>query len=51
MFYLEHKEKIEVYLRDQDRRWEEMSQVQAKSSAPLANRLREAKEHASPGRR
>ena len=50
-FYLENKEKVEAYLRDQDRRWEEMSQIQAKSTAPLANRLREAKEHASPERR
>jgi uncharacterized protein (DUF433 family) len=49
-FYLENKEKVEAYLRDQDRRWEEISQIQSKSTAPLAKRLREAKEHASPGR-
>src|SRR5215467_3248377 len=50
-FYLENKEKVEAYLKDQDRRWDELSLIETKSNAPLANRLREAKEHASPGRR
>src|SRR5260370_1942155 len=50
-FYLENIEKVEAYLREQDRRWEEIAQIQAKSDSPLAKRLREAKEHATTGRR
>ena len=50
-FYLENKERVEAYLKDQDRRWEEIGQIQAKSTSPLSKRLREAKEHASTGRR
>jgi len=48
-FYLENKEKVETYLKEQDRRWEELAQTQAKSDSPLAKRLREAKEHATTG--
>jgi uncharacterized protein (DUF433 family) len=48
-FYLENQEKVEAYLREQDRRWEEMAQIQPKSTSPLAKRLREAKEHAGTG--
>jgi uncharacterized protein (DUF433 family) len=50
-FYLENKEKVETYLSDQERRWDALRKERAKSSDPLMNRLREAKEHASPGRR
>jgi uncharacterized protein (DUF433 family) len=50
-FYLENKEKVEAYLKEQDRRWEELARIQAKSNSPLAKRLREAKEHAAKGRR
>jgi uncharacterized protein (DUF433 family) len=50
-FYLENKEKVEAYLKEQDRRWEELARIQAKSNSPLAKRLREAKEHAATGRR
>ena len=50
-FYLENKEKVEAYLSDQERRWDALRKERAKSSDPLMNRLREAKEHASPGRR
>jgi uncharacterized protein (DUF433 family) len=50
-FYLENTEKVEAYLREQARRWEEIAQIQAKSESPLAKRLREAKEHATTGRR
>ncbi len=49
-FYLENTEKVEVYLKEQDRRWEELAQIQAKSDSPLAKRLREAKEHTAAGR-
>src|SRR6185437_11641154 len=49
-FYLENKEKVEMYLKELDRRWEEIAQRQAQSPSPLAKRLREAKEHATIGR-
>jgi len=50
-FYLENTEKVEAYLKEIDRRWEELAQKQAQSRSPLAKRLREAKEHAAIGRR
>ncbi len=50
-FYLENPEMVGAYLKEQDRRWEEIAQRQAKSLSPLAKRLREAKEHAATGRR
>ena len=50
-FYLENPEKVEAYLKEQNRRWEELAQTHAKSDSPLAKRLREAKEHAATGRR
>lgn len=50
-FYLENTEKVEAYLKDIDRRWEELAQRQAQSPLPLAKRLREAKEHLAIGRR
>ncbi|MBV8728327.1 MAG: DUF433 domain-containing protein [Acidobacteriia bacterium] len=50
-FYLENKEKVEAYLREQDRLWAALSKERAKPDDPLRNRLREAKEHASQGRR
>ena len=43
--------KVEAYLSDQKRRWDALRKERAKSPDPLMNRLREAKEHASPGRR
>ncbi len=46
-FYLENKEKVEAYLRDQDRRWDTLRKERAKPDDPFMNRLREAKEHAS----
>ncbi|SPF55114.1 conserved hypothetical protein [Candidatus Sulfopaludibacter sp. SbA4] len=48
-FYLENQERVDACLREQDRRWEEISQIQAKSTSPLAKRLRDAKEHAATG--
>ena len=51
IFYLENTEKVEAYLKEQDERWEELARIQAKSNSPLAKRLREAKEHATTGRR
>jgi uncharacterized protein (DUF433 family) len=49
-FYLENKERVEAYLRDQEQRWEALRQGRAKSADPLMDRLREAKEHASQTR-
>ena len=49
-FYLENKEKVEAYLRDQERRWDELRKERSKSPDPTMNRLREAKEHASQNR-
>ena len=49
-FYLENKEKVEVYLKDQERRWDALRSERPKSHDPLTNRLREAKEQASPRR-
>jgi len=46
-FYLEHKEKVEEYLKDQERRWETLPRERPKSDDPLINRLREAKGHAA----
>ncbi len=50
-FYLENTEKVEAYLREQDRRWDDVAQLQAKSDSPLAKRFREAKQDATTGRR
>jgi uncharacterized protein (DUF433 family) len=50
-FYLENREKVEAYLKEQDRRWEEIAQRQAESPSLLAKRLREAKEHSAIGPR
>jgi uncharacterized protein (DUF433 family) len=50
-FYLENWESVETYLKEQDRRWEEIAERQAKSPSLLAKRLREAKEHAATERR
>ena len=49
-FYLENKEKVEAYLRDQERRWDALRKERAQSGDALMDRLREAKEHA-PSRR
>jgi uncharacterized protein (DUF433 family) len=49
-FYLENKEKVEAYLKDQERLWSALSQERTKPADTLIKRLREAKEHASPRR-
>jgi len=46
-FYLENKDKVETYLRDQDQRWGALRKERPKSDDPLTKRLREAKEHAA----
>src|SRR5215831_8673417 len=49
-FYLENKDKVEAYLRDQERRWDALRKERSKSTDPVMTRLREAKEHASQTR-
>lgn len=46
-FYLENKENVEGYLKDQERRWDALRKERARSADALMDRLREAKEHAS----
>ncbi len=45
-FYLENREKVEAYLKEQDRRWEALRREHPKSNDLLAKKLREAKERA-----
>ncbi len=47
-FYLENKDKVEAYLKDQERLWKEVATQQTELPESLATRLREAKETA-PG--
>lgn len=46
-FYLENKEKVEEYLNDQERAWENLRKKRPKSEDAMTKRLREAKEHTS----
>jgi len=46
-FYLENKEKVGAYLRDQERRWDELRKERVREADPLMNRLRDAKEQAA----
>ncbi len=48
IFYLENTEKVEAYLRDQERLWAEVKTMETELPEALAARLREAKEHAAP---
>ena len=45
-FYLENKDKVEAYLKDQERLWHEVATKQTELPESLARRLREAKETA-----
>ena len=47
-FYLENKDGVEAYLKDQERLWKDMAARQTDIPESLARRLREAKETA-PG--
>lgn len=38
-FHLENTEKVQEYLEDIDRRWEELAQRQGQSPSPLATRI------------
>jgi uncharacterized protein (DUF433 family) len=47
IFYLENREKVEAYLRDQERLWDEKAK-ETELPETLSVRLREAREHAAP---
>ncbi|HVY94507.1 MAG TPA: hypothetical protein VHA14_17215 [Bryobacteraceae bacterium] len=49
VFYLENHEKVEAYLRDQDRLWTEMKSKQTDLPESISARLREARERTAPG--
>jgi hypothetical protein len=46
--YLENQEKVEAYLRDQERLWAEVKTKETESPETLSVRLRETREHAAP---
>jgi uncharacterized protein (DUF433 family) len=48
VFYLENKEKVEAYLKDQERLWADVKIMETELPEPLVERLREAREHAAP---
>ncbi len=48
-FYLENRDKVEAYLKDQERLWNEVATKQTELPESLTRRLREAKETA-PGK-
>ena len=48
IFYLENQEKVEAYLRDQDRLWAEVKSRETGLPEALSARLREARDHAAP---
>ncbi len=48
IFYLENREKVDAYLRDQERHWEEVKTKETELPEALSVRLREAREHAAP---
>ncbi len=48
IFYLENTQKMEAYLRDQERLWTEVKRIETELPETLAARLRDAKEHAGP---
>lgn len=48
IFYLENIEKVEAYLRDQERLWDAVKEKETELPETLSVRLREATEHAAP---
>src|ERR1700752_1351530 len=48
-FYLENRDKVEAYLKDQDRLWREMVTAQTELPETVATRLRDTK-NPSPGK-
>lgn len=49
-FYLENKDEVEAYLKDQERLWSEVETLQTDLPDSLAVRLHDAKEHTYPRR-
>jgi len=49
-FYLENRDEVEAYLKDQERLWRDVEAMQTEQPESLAGRLRAAKEHAYPRR-
>jgi len=47
-FYLENKDEVEAYLKDQERLWSELETTQTEPADSLAGRLHAANEHAYP---
>jgi hypothetical protein len=47
IFYLENKEKVEAYLRDQEMLWTQVKTVETELPQGLSARLREAKDQAA----
>jgi uncharacterized protein (DUF433 family) len=50
VFYLENREKVEAYLKDQERLWEEVTTKETSLPEAWSARLREARGHAALGR-
>jgi hypothetical protein len=48
IFYLENQEKVEAYLRDQDRLWAEVTTKETCLPETLSRRLRAVREHPDP---
>jgi len=48
VFYLENQEKVDAYLRDQERLWAEVKKKETGLPEALSARLRKAREHAAP---
>jgi hypothetical protein len=50
VFYLENQDKVEAYLREQERLWAEVKMKETRLPEALSAKLREAREHAAPRR-
>ena len=48
IFYLENQEKVEAYLKDQERLWAEVKTKETRLPGNLSRRLLEARENAAP---
>lgn len=48
IFYLENREKVEAYPRDQERLWAQVKTMETELPESLSMRIREAKGHAAP---
>jgi hypothetical protein len=48
IFYLENQDKVEAYLRDQERLWAEVKTKETRLLEALSTRLRDARQHAAP---